>query len=210
MKTFNEILKDFKFSLSMKKMFLRYISYKWWFRLLIFVIVDIAIGIYGINKENTWFLIPYSMLLVILFLLILKKGEEIKNTKYESEEDYENKHYEILIKILKKHSIFIEDNKDLTRFNMQTLLDIANQKLNRKKTSSLFVGFLISMVPILLKLFVSNTYLLFQETIITLIIMIIGLFLMIWPLLREILDKELNKIEDLRNMLYEILLKRIN
>lgn len=157
-----------------------------------------------------YFIIP-SIFALILGLVIGKNLEEVRKKKYGTEKDYQAFRYKKLKAILSGLGIYIESDFFYSHAQIKLNIEILNNKLGKKKPSAKVIGILITIfspgaIIALLKLVdwpsIPNPLL---QTILTLILTLIGMFIMFIPLMSELLDKNHTKMEELRCMLYEIL-----
>jgi hypothetical protein len=171
----------------------------------------ISISVTAIISDNNWLLIPFYILLVAFLVHLFRVTRKILSLKYGSKDDFQKHRYKLLNDILDKHNISSIDST-VTKEKINTLIDSINSKLVLSKKSIPIIGVISTIITTLLKIgfdtFLGNKYPKELFVIIFLVIlMVIGIFMMVWPIILEFLNRDKNKMEELRNMLYEILLK---
>lgn len=205
------ILEDFKTTLSTRRLILKYIKFQERLIFIAYFILMISISVTAIIIDNNWLLIPFYILLVVFLVHLFKVTRKILSLKYGSKDDFQKHRYKLLNDILDKHNISSIDST-LTKEKINTLIDSINSKLVLSKKSIPIIGVISTIITTLLKIgfdtFLGNKYPKELFVIIFLVIlMVIGIFMMVWPIILEFLNRDKNKMEELRNMLYEILLK---
>lgn len=211
MNTMYLILEEFKTTLSTRRLILKYIKFKEKIIFIAYFIFMISISVTSIIIDNNWLLIPFYIVLVVFLVHLFRVTRKIISLKYGSKDDYQKNRYKLLNDILKKHNISSDDST-LTKEKINTLISSINAKLVLSKKNIPIIGLISTIITTLLKIgfdtFLGNKYPRELFVIIFLaILMIIGIFMMVWPIILEFLNRNNNKMEELRNMLYEILLK---
>lgn len=205
------ILEDFKTTLSTKRLILKYIKFQERLIFIAYFVLMISISVTAIISDNNWLLIPFYILLVAFLVHLFRVTRKILSLKYGSKDDFQKHRYKLLNDILDKHNISSIDST-VTKEKINTLIDSINSKLVLSKKSIPIIGVISTIITTLLKIgfdtFLGNKYPKELFVIIFLVIlMVIGIFMMVWPIILEFLNRDKNKMEELRNMLYEILLK---
>lgn len=204
------ILEDFKTTLSTKRLILKYIKFQERLVLITYFILMVSISVTAIIIDNNWLLIPFYLILVVFLVHLFRVTRKIISLKYGSKDDYQKNRYKLLNDILVKHNIS-SDDYTLTREKISILIDSINTKLVQSKKSIPIIGVISTIITTLIKIgfdtFLGNKYPKDLFVIISLtILMVIGNLMMVWPVILEFLNRNNNKMEELRNMLYEILL----
>lgn len=210
MNTLENILKDFKEALSTRKLILRYISSSR--RLMIYfglflLLVTIGTGIYFDAK---WILIPSMGIEALLFIYVMRITDQIKQWKYGSSDKFQETRYNLLIGILKTHGVYHDNDIQRTKEKINLLISILSSKVVGGKKSLPLIGFITAITTTLLRLgidhkFSSDVLVL----ILTLVIMLFSILMMFLPIINDIMNREKNKMEELRRMLIEIMLNRL-
>lgn len=210
MNTLQNIVKDFKRDLSTRKLILRYISSTKRFVMTLGVLLFIISASIGMYFDNNWMIIPTVGIEIILFIYITRITNKIKQWKYGSSDDFQRIRYDLLIHILRQNNVYHDENIQRTREKLNLLISILNSKVTGYKRSIPLIGFITAITTTLLRLGLDKKY--SSDIIIsisTLAIMLIGLSMMLLPLVNDLLNKDKNKLEELRNMIAELMVKKI-
>ncbi len=205
------ILEDFKTTLSTRKLILKYIKFQERLTFIAYFVLMISISVTSIIIDNNWLLIPFYFVLVVFLVHLFRVTRKIISLKYGSKDEYQKNRYKLLNDILVKHNIS-SNNPTLTKEKINTLINSINSKLVLSKKSIPIIGIISTIITTLLKIgfdtFLGNKYPKELFVLVFLaILMVIGIFMMVWPIIIEFMNRNNNKMEELRNMLYEILLK---
>lgn len=218
METFDIIFKNFKRKLSTKKMILRFISRKSRLMIISLIILTIILGEVQSHTNYSWFWILIAVVAFYTFWYVNKLVLKVRSEKYGTREHFQEMRYVYLLDILKSNNIYDENDLQKTRDQFNTLINILNNKLNKRKISARFYSFMGTLIVITTK---GNSVINFIKTkagslpndtinlTIVLCIQLFGLLLALLPLIFEILDRNHEKMHEMRNMLYEVLLKRL-
>lgn len=210
MNTMYLILEEYKTTLSTKKLILKYIKLRERLTFVVYFVLMISISVSAIIMDNNWLLIPFYVILVIFIVHFFRVTKKIISLKYGSKDDYQKERYKLLIDILEKHKI-ASDDTTLTKEKINILINSINSKLVFSKKNIPILGIISTIITTLLKMgldtFLGNKYPKDLFIIIFFVmLMTVGIFMMAWPIILEFLNRDNNKMEELRNMLYEILL----
>ncbi|WP_217595810.1 hypothetical protein [Cohnella sp. GbtcB17] len=213
MTTFNLIFKQFKKDLSTSKMILRFITFRSQIKatiLFIFIFLFSHLGSY----TNQLYYIPMFISAIFLYWFIDKELSRIRNRKYGTKIDFLERKYVILIDLLEKQGIYNPSDKTASENKIHYLIEILNEKLRDKKRSTKLISFLGTIVVLLARLipFSELKEVTFNQTTLlwlTLSVQLLGIFIMAYPILFEILNRNHSKMDEMRNMLYEIIFKKL-
>jgi len=210
MNTLNQVLKEFKKRLSTKSLILRYISFKK--RLFISSLIVLMLGLLvtSIGLNNKWILIPMLGVEIFLLFYLFQITKQIKSLKYGSLDEFQKLRYKLLIDILERHGLYHGNNQARTKEKLLLLLSLMNSKLTGNKKSIPVLGFFTTIVVTIFRFGIDHKFSAeLYISITTLIIMLISIYLMFSPFIKEVMNRDRNKMEELRNMITEHLLKDI-
>ncbi|WP_163855437.1 hypothetical protein [Paenibacillus elgii] len=218
METFDNVFKQFRKKLSTKWMIFRFINSATRVKMAIFISLVFILGQIESWTNNKLIYIPIIACAGYLFWFVNRELLKIRAMKYGSEQKFQEMRYTQLIDILKTNKVYFEKNNELSKQRIHCLIEILNIKLNKKRISSKFYSFVGTAIVVIakspFKFSTINTKLkgISPESLelwLTLIIQLFGLILLFIPIILELLDKKHSKMEELRDMLFEILLKKI-
>lgn len=214
---FDNLFLSFKKDLSTRKTLIRFIPRKRMRLIYLLLLISLVVGELASNTDNNYFIIPFVICIAVLMWYVKKEINNIRIQKYGTNEDYQKKRYDILISILKQNSLYDDGRTEWTINKIEMLIQICNVKLSKPKFSARtlsFLGVLLAVVTKVLPLSELKKILTtlpgpLEINIITIFIQVLGLLLIITPIIFELADRKYTKIEELRNMLYEINLIRL-
>ena len=217
MQIFDTVFLSFKKDLSTRKTLIRFIPRKRMRLIYFLIIVSLVVGELVPITYNNYFFIPFIICMGVMLGYVNKEMNNIRTQKYGTNEDYQKKRYDILIYILKQNCLYDDKNSEWTSRKIEMLIQICNIKLSRPKFSARTLSFLGVLLAIVVKVLpvsqLKNFLTALPEALainlITLFIQVLGLLLMITPIIFELADRKYTKIEELRNMLFEVHLKKL-
>jgi len=214
MNTIDEILIEFKKNFSTWKLFIRYISFPKRLILYCYLIGVLVFVFAGILLDNNWMLLPTIIIEIIFFIHLTIMAKKIKSWKYGTTDEFQKRRYDLLIEILKKHCIYHENDTVRTKEKLSLLLSTINTKLSVSKKSIPIAGLLLAILTTLTKILIDLLSLnsIALEVIIIIIlalVMILGILIMLLPLVNELINRDWNKLDELRGMLIELMFKRL-
>ncbi|MCC3372493.1 hypothetical protein [Cohnella sp. REN36] len=210
LQTFENVFKQFQKDLSVKKMIVRFISFKTKLKASILLILIFLFSHLGSIISEFYYLIMI-LCTFLMYLLINKELKKIKTKRYGSDVNFHDTKYLLLFDILEKNNIYDPKNTLSSERKIHYLISILNENLNKKKTSVKLLSILGTIFVLAAKIipFSKITATDISQSWLTLAIQLVGLLMMTYPLIFEIMDKKHLKMDELRNMLYEILFRKI-
>lgn len=208
MNTLNAVLKEFKNKLSTRNLLLKYISFKK--RILIYLLVSLMIGSLFASLNSKWFLVLMILFELILIGYVKIVTNQIKAWKYGSSDDFQQTRYKLLIDILSKKEIYHQGDVVRTKEKLLLFVALLNSKLSGNKKGIPVLGLLTTIFITIVRFGVEHKYPTeIYISLFTLVIMLFGVYMMFSPIINELLNKDRNKMEEMRNMIVEHLLKDI-